>query len=116
MDAKLATNKIRGQQWAAIIKNRIESGLTVTEYCNQHGLSKTQYYYWLRKIRTQVIETQMPQLVEIQPSAPIGTLESISSNFFETEMVLSVGKIKIEMNSSTSPELIKSVLGVLVNA
>ncbi len=33
MDAKLATNKIRGQQWAAIIKNRIESGLTVTEYC-----------------------------------------------------------------------------------
>ncbi len=51
MDTKLATNQIRLQQWAAIIKERCESGLKVNEYCELHRLSHNAYYYWLRKIR-----------------------------------------------------------------
>ena len=51
MDTKLATTQIRIQQWAAVIHDRQESGLKVDEYCEQHGLSRNAYYYWLRKVK-----------------------------------------------------------------
>ena len=115
MDTKLATNTIRTQQWAAIIKDRLDSGLNVTDYCKQFNLSKTQYYYWLRKIRSHVIETEMLQLVEIKPTAPVKA-NNLSINSFSTEMTLSVGAVQLGINSSTSPELIKMVLGVIADA
>ena len=51
MDTKLATQQIRIQQWAAIIKDRISSGLKVDDYCRQHDISRDAYYYWLRKVK-----------------------------------------------------------------
>ena len=116
MDTKLATNTIRSQQWAAIIKDRIESGLKVTDYCELHHLSKTQYYYWLKKIREQVIETQMPQLVEIQQPLPAALPKKESISGFVPEMTINIGNIKLDVNSNTSPDLIKMVLGVIANA
>lgn len=116
MDTKLATNTIRSQRWAAVIKDRIESGLSVTDYCEQNNLSKTQYYYWLRKIREQVIETQMPQLVELQPPAPVKRISTPPDDSFSAEMTISVGNVNLAVNSSTSPELLKMVLGVIANA
>jgi len=116
MDTKLATNTIRSQQWAAIINDRLQSGLKVAEYCELHHLSKTQHYYWLRKIREQVIETQMPQLVEIQPPVPITSEPNISETKFTPEMVIHLGDIQLDITGNTSPDLIKMVLGVIANA
>lgn len=64
MDTKLATTQIRIQQWAAVIHDRQESGLKVDDYCEQHGLSRNAYYYWLRKVK----EADLTQtgFVEIQ--------------------------------------------------
>ena len=49
MNTKLATALIRVKNWAAIIQDRNESGLSVKDYCAQHQLSRDSYYYWLRK-------------------------------------------------------------------
>lgn len=32
------------------IEAQSKSGLTVTEYCTQNGLVKSNYYYWLKKL------------------------------------------------------------------
>ncbi len=116
MDTRLATSKVRSQQWAAIIKDRIESGLTVDEYCAQHNLSRTQYYYWLSKARKYIIEEQMPQMVEITPPVPIELPDKSEANIFKPELTLSVGKYTIGINSDTTPELIHRVMEVLSNA
>ena len=39
MNTKLATSQIRLKNWAAIIQERNESGLSVKDYCAHHQLS-----------------------------------------------------------------------------
>ncbi len=66
MDKILAVrNEYREQQWALVIKECADSGLTNKEYCRQHGISEKSYYYWLRKLRKQVCEEAAPQIVAI---------------------------------------------------
>ena len=43
--------KIQVKQWAKIICERCGRGLYVDEYCEQHGISRNQYYYWLREVK-----------------------------------------------------------------
>jgi len=44
----------KNQSKAAAMRTHIEtcskSGLTVTDYCSQNGLIKSNYYYWLKKL------------------------------------------------------------------
>ena len=91
MDNKAATTQIRIQQWTEIIQDRSASGLTVDDYCESHGLSRNQYYYWLRKVKSRILE-----------SAP--------------QLVISKGGIDIRVNSNISPELLRMVFECLSHA
>lgn len=42
--------------WKGIIEDRIQSGLSIDEYCKKNSLSRNAYFYWLRKVRTYIIE------------------------------------------------------------
>lgn len=56
MNIKRATSQIRRKQWIKIISDRNESGLSVRKYCSQYSINEATYYYWLKKIRSDVIE------------------------------------------------------------
>ena len=117
MDTRLATKQIKAQQCAKVIKDRLDSGLKVTEYCELHNISKTQYYYWLRAIREHCIETQAPQLVELQPPAEVPQdNKSCVSDGFEIEMLIKIGNASLGINSATPKSLIRKVMEVLSNA
>ena len=54
MESVLAVrDEYRMQNWAKIIGERQESGLTVKDYCAQHGIAEKTYYYWLRSCARQ---------------------------------------------------------------
>ena len=55
MNPKLATSQIRLKNWAAIIQDRKQSDLSVNDYCSQHQLSRDAYYYWLCKIKENLL-------------------------------------------------------------
>lgn len=38
-------------QWAKIIQNRIDSGLSIKGFCQANGISKHAYFYWQKKLR-----------------------------------------------------------------
>ena len=40
------TKELRLAQWAGIIKEQKQSGLTVKDWCSQNGITKDTYYYW----------------------------------------------------------------------
>ena len=64
-------NEYRAQRWAMLIQECNSSGLTKREFCQQRGISEKSYYYWLRKLRSQVAEaTASPQLVQLD-SVPV---------------------------------------------
>ena len=59
-------NEYRKQQWAQIIRECQNSGVSNKEYCRQQGISEKTYYYWLRKLRSEAAEG-IPQIVEVEP-------------------------------------------------
>lgn len=62
-------DEYRAQQWALVIQECSASGLSNREFCRQRGISEKSFYYWQRKMRTQLIEAASPQLVELEPTA-----------------------------------------------
>ena len=46
----------RIQEMQKMIRARTESGLTVSEWCQENNFSEGSYYYWLKKIRERTIE------------------------------------------------------------
>lgn len=75
MDVRSTKRKLCIQQWQEIIRDRNNSGLTVDEYCNQNGLSRNSYFYWLRIIRVSVerstLLTGRKVLLSDQPNVSI---------------------------------------------
>ena len=70
-DVLTVRDEYRAQTWAMLIQECNNSGLTKREFCQQRGISEKSYYYWLRKFRSQIAETAVPQLVQLEPaSAP----------------------------------------------
>lgn len=124
-DAKNATKEFRLEQWRKIIQDRMDSGLFVDDYCEQHNLSRNSYYYWLRKIRQDLISKQAVEtmcqenfpaestIVELKPSkmkkyANCGQYSNQSS--FESKLELSVEGATLTVFDSTSDDLLFRVL------
>ena len=49
-----------------LIQECSASGLTKREFCQQRGISEKSFYYWLRKLRTQMVESAAPRLVPLE--------------------------------------------------
>ena len=60
-------DEYRAKNWAMLIQECNNSGLTKREFCQQCGISEKSFYYWLRKLRTQMTETSGQQLVRLEP-------------------------------------------------
>lgn len=71
----LATVKqeVRLQEWSAQIEAQQASGLTVQQWCMENGIKPKTYYYHLRKVREQFLDSS-PAIVPLnvpQQSADI---------------------------------------------
>ena len=68
-DVLAVRDEYRAQTWARLIQECNNSGLTKREFCQQRGISEKSFYYWLRKLRSQMAEAAGPQLVQLDPAA-----------------------------------------------
>ena len=69
-DVLAVRDEYRAQNWAMVIQECSSSGLSNRGFCRQRGISEKTYYYWLRKLRSQMAEAAVPQLVQLEP-APV---------------------------------------------
>lgn len=49
--------ELRLNEWSSQIKAQQESGLTVKRWCCENGISPKTYYYRLRKVREQCVDS-----------------------------------------------------------
>ena len=61
--------QVRMNGWAAMVKARIDSGLTIREWCAANGVSQDAYYYRLRQLRKAMLET-VPKQSENEVFSP----------------------------------------------
>ena len=109
MQTKSITTQIRLSQWNQIIHERLDSGLTVAEYCSEHNLSKNAYYYWLRKIREAAIEASGIQFSEL--NMPIDN--PVSSN---SPVIVEFNDARICVSDPASRDVFSMVVEVLSHA
>ena len=117
MNAREATSKYRMKEWAGIVQDRINSGLTIKDYCEQKGISRNAYFYWLKKIRNKIV-IDVPALIEENTPVPV-SFQELSIPEPSTPVVPSQDQIAIDINGmtinvtkNTSKELLLRVLEV----
>ena len=119
MNTKLVTKNVRLSQWNAIIQDRLQSGMTVDEYCEEKGVARHKYYYWLHKIKEAAIETNPLKFAELMPVETVSVQEpelTAPESDFSPQMIIRMNNIEISMNNQTSKELLEMVLEVTGNA
>lgn len=116
-NTKLATKQFRLNEWAKVFRDRTESGMKIDDYCKSHGISRDAYYYWLRKVKASILESQDIELVEIKApvSATLLPAAEETDKAFCAEATVNVGNISISVNKSTSKELIRILMEAAIH-
>lgn len=111
MDTRLATTNIRIQQWAVVFKAKAESGLTVDEYCDQNGITRNAYYYWLRRAKTAALENIQTKFVGLKaPTTEAFPQAPTAIHPFISQLIIEKNGLVIGINSNTPKELLALAL------
>lgn len=92
------------------------SGLKVNEWCEQNGVSRNAYYYWLRKIREKACQSVSSELLPVTNEPAFEKLELQNKNVRSSSypaVVLRLGYAAIEVMEGTSTETVEAVLTAL---
>ena len=88
-DVLAVRDDYRAQTWRMLIQECSNSGLTKREFCRQRGISEKSFYYWLRKLRSQMAEAAGPQIVQLESS--VTSTEILQIRYRGAELKLPVG-------------------------
>ncbi len=110
------TRKLRHQEWARDVSERISSGLSVKEWCRQNNLSVDTYRSRLRTIRREMLDVVPGDFVEIhQPQQLPAAADAVVSD--------AAGQISVEVNgavihfdSGTPENLVTTAVRAVRNA
>ena len=78
MSTKKMTAELRLSHWAQVMRERVESGLNIKDYCEKRGIHTNTYYYWQSKLRKTVggqlmdlrensLQLEHPSFMEVKP-------------------------------------------------
>ena len=108
--------QVQLDRWKKDIENRQAAGLSIAAYCEQQGISKTTYYYRLRKVREHLCRSAglLPELPSGSSSkqqvVPIPMGAEIVS---ESRVEIVSGDLRILFVGETSPLTLKEVIEAL---
>ena len=98
-DVLAVRDEYRAQNWTMVIQECSNSGLSNREFCRQRGISEKTYYYWLRKLRTQMAEVAGPQLVQLEPAPALAQDDVLQIQYRGAELKLPTG---VDMDAVTA--------------
>ena len=96
MEIKEIRAEYRMQEMQKVLQARMESGLTISEWCQQNNFSEGSYYYWLKKIRNNTIEemntgNEIVQLPITLQKTPARKAEPITVKYKNMELEIPGG-------------------------
>ena len=103
------------ERWAVLIKERMESGMTVREWCNDRNIKESRYYYWLRILRRKAVENT-GQPLRVSPFVELPADICQEQLPAPAAAVIRKGNITIEVTESASAGFIQKVMEALANA
>lgn len=109
-------HEVNAQRWDALIKERMDSGMTIKEWCRERNIRESQYYYWLKALRRDEADAagrgsgavpfvELPAICQGQAAAAD-----------RPAAVIRKGGISIEITESASPGFIARILEAAAHA
>ena len=98
------------EEWKALLADRLESKLTVSEWCKHNNLTEQQYYYRLRKVRESVvehIESHAAPLVRYSPESSLIPQAPVES---KSKIVLRYKEAVVEFSETIDIGLIANLV------
>ncbi len=109
-------HKALKERWAALIKEREESGLTIKEWCKERKVKESKYYYWLKTLRRDEADVagqapgitpfvELPAIFQgqgLQPGSPAAVIRK--------------GDVSIEITESATAGLITRIMEAVAHA
>ena len=102
--------------WKQVILAQQQSGLNAKEYCRQQDIKYNAFYYWLRKIREEIVEG-MPQLKAEQTDetqfavlSATAVTASVQVRGGTSSLKLACGPVVLEVTEHTSQDLLRQTL------
>ena len=122
MSSKSIIDQAKLANWASLFSDQKASGLSVTEWCLQNSISKNKFFYWKRKLKDEMITSNLPDIVPLSMTPSESHSKDIS-NFqtaresctgcatFQTSCArVYINGMTVEFDASASDALIRSVL------
>lgn len=106
---------VTAERWAMLIKERVESGMTVREWRHDRDIKESRYYYWLRVLRRDAVENKV-QKQQVSPFVELPADICQDQVFAQAAAVIRKGNIAIEVTESASAGFIAKVMEALANA
>ena len=108
MNTKQVAAELRLSQWAQLMKERSESGLSIKVFCEGKGIKEHIYFYWQRKLREAACEMAQIKTATRQTGlVPIG--------FSEVKLIEPKG-VDQEVNAANQGRIRIKVAGIQIIA
>lgn len=108
--------KFRKEQWTKLIAECQASGMGIKSWCQQNNIKESSYFYWLKQIRKDACQQQLP--VPSKDSKPI----EFAKLPIDTRPTQSLSTVTIhlpiatvEVREGASQETLETVLQALKN-
>lgn len=118
LTTKDATYQYRLAQWAELMRERVELGLSIRAYCSKKGFAENTYFYWQRRLR----EAACSEVTERTANAARGLIPGgwtqvscAAPESAEPTLRIEVNGCLVNVTSGTDPELLAVVCRTLKN-
>ena len=100
------------QQWAGMVRDRQESGLTIRQWCEERGITEHTYYYRLKRIRRAACSALEEQQSQVLAELPLNNAAAAQSGT-QLQVQLAGGTVSV---TTSDISVVKSILQVLMHA
>ena len=110
-------HEVIAERWAALIRERTDSGMTIKEWCQERNIKESQYYYWLKTLRKEETGSgKMEQKVSPFVELPVVCGKQQVPPQGGAAAIIRKGDISIEVAESASAEFLSKVMEALAYA
>ena len=108
--------QVQLDRWQKDLEDRQAAGLSIAAFCEQHGISKTTYYYRLRRVREHLCYAagMLPEKPsESSSEQQIVPIRMVSKTVNEKHIDIVKGELRISFTGETDPSSLKAVIEAL---
>ena len=105
-------HEAKKQEWNIAIQECRSSGLSVSEWCQQRGVTTTTYYRWERELLTGVRRNGTPPSTTVT-FAELPAPNQVSRNVAERCATLHIGSASLDIYSGCDTEQLKMVVELM---